>query len=65
MTKRLIDIDDDLLVRAKEATGARTISETVRRALEGVVTAADPTAFDRLVDALSDIEFGDRDDAWR
>ena len=65
MTKRLIDIDDDLLVRAKEATGARTISETVRRALEGVVTAADPTAFDRMVDALSDIEFDDRDDAWR
>ena len=65
MTKRLIEIDDELLAQAKEAVGARTISETVRRALEGAVTAADPSRFDRLVDALSGIEFGNRDDAWR
>lgn len=65
MTKRLIEIDDDLLERARSATGAHTITDTVRRALEGVVAAGDPDRFDRLVDALVGVEFGERDDAWR
>jgi Arc/MetJ family transcription regulator len=65
VTKRLIEIDDDLLERARSATGSRTISDTVRRALEGVVAAGDPDRFDRLVGALAEIEFGERDSAWR
>jgi Arc/MetJ family transcription regulator len=34
MTKRLVDIDDDLLVQAKEFLGSGTIKETVNRALD-------------------------------
>ncbi len=34
MTKRLVDIDDDLLAQAKEFIGSRTIKETVNRALD-------------------------------
>ena len=34
MTKRLVDIDDELLERTKEFLGARTIKETVNGALD-------------------------------
>lgn len=37
VTKRLIDIDDELLLRAQETLGAATYKETVRAALERVV----------------------------
>lgn len=37
MTKRLIDIDDELLAAAQEATGEQTLKGTVRHALEEVV----------------------------
>ena len=37
VTKRLVDIDDDLLARAKEYLDARTIKETVNRALDECV----------------------------
>ncbi len=37
MTKRLIDIDDDLLEQAREITGAATMKETVNRALQEVI----------------------------
>lgn len=37
MTKRLVDIDDDLLDAAKAAAGERTIKATVHRALELLV----------------------------
>lgn len=33
VTKRLVEIDDDLLARAKEAAGAETIKATVETAL--------------------------------
>ena len=39
VTKRLIDIDDDLLARARAALGAATMKETVNRALTEVVKA--------------------------
>lgn len=38
MTKRLIDVDDELLAAAQRATGERTLKGTVREALEQVVT---------------------------
>jgi Arc/MetJ family transcription regulator len=37
MTKRLVDIDDDLLAKARRATGAPTIKATVEIALREVV----------------------------
>lgn len=37
MTKRLVDIDDDLLAEAREILGADTIKETVNSALSEVI----------------------------
>jgi Arc/MetJ family transcription regulator len=37
VTKRLVDIDDDLLARAKEILDADTIKETVNQSLAEVV----------------------------
>ncbi|MGQ0573184.1 MAG: type II toxin-antitoxin system VapB family antitoxin [Pseudonocardia sp.] len=37
MTKRLVDIDDDLLSAAQRTSGATTIKQTVHRALELLV----------------------------
>ncbi len=37
VTKRLIDIDDDLLERARPATGATTMKDTVNAALRHIV----------------------------
>ena len=39
MSKRLIDIDDELLREASAVLGARTMKEAVNRALESVVVA--------------------------
>ena len=40
MSKRLVDIDDDLLVEATAILGASTMKEAVNRSLETVVLAA-------------------------
>ena len=40
MTKRLVDIDDGVLERARAASGAHTIKETVDLALRSVVDDA-------------------------
>jgi Arc/MetJ family transcription regulator len=37
MAKRLVDIDDDLLERARAVAGTRTIKETVSTALQRLV----------------------------
>ena len=37
MTKRLIDIDDDLLAQARELTDAPTMKETINTALQELV----------------------------
>ncbi|MDE0120800.1 MAG: type II toxin-antitoxin system VapB family antitoxin [bacterium] len=39
MTKRLIDIDDDLLDQARTLTGAKTMRETVNTSLREVINA--------------------------
>jgi Arc/MetJ family transcription regulator len=68
MTKRLVDIDDDLLERAQEVLGSRTIKETVNRALDETVRLE---LRRRLIDRLSRMEGLDLDDpevmkgAWR
>ncbi len=40
MSKRLVDIDDDLLKEASAILGATTMKEAVNRSLESVVVAA-------------------------
>ena len=40
MTKRLVDIDDDLLEEASAVLGASTMEDAVNRSLESVVLAA-------------------------
>lgn len=40
MSKRLVDIDDELLEEAAGVLGAATMKETVNRSLEEVVLAA-------------------------
>ncbi len=40
MSKRLVDIDDELLDEAADVLGAATMKETVNRSLEEVVLAA-------------------------
>jgi Arc/MetJ family transcription regulator len=40
MSKRLVDIDDELLDEATGVLGAKTLKETVNRSLEEVVLAA-------------------------
>ncbi|MFV0316459.1 MAG: type II toxin-antitoxin system VapB family antitoxin [Microthrixaceae bacterium] len=59
MSKRLVDIDDDLLGQATELLGASTMKETVNRSLEEVVLAAHRR---RHVDRLSSLRNLDLDD---
>jgi Arc/MetJ family transcription regulator len=40
VTKRLVDVDDELLEEATEVLGAGTMKETVNRSLEEVVRSA-------------------------
>ena len=40
MSKRLVDIEDELLRKASDALGATTMKETVNRSLAEVVAAA-------------------------
>ncbi len=37
MTKRLVDIDDDLLARARASAGTKTVKATVQAGLERLV----------------------------
>lgn len=72
MTKRLIDIDDELLLAAQATLGAGTFKETVRAALEQVISSrgrtGTPTSslladFATATRDLSDPEVMDA--AWR
>jgi Arc/MetJ family transcription regulator len=68
MTKRLIDLDDDLLAAAQRELGTTGVSDTVRRALQH---AAALSARSRQVAWLQEggmEEMSDahrRDDVWR
>jgi Arc/MetJ family transcription regulator len=66
VTKRLVEIDDDVLAAARVALGTATIKETVQRALQDAAATSLRRAFlERAVaDGLADL----RDpavDAWR
>lgn len=68
MSKRLVDIDDELLDEATKILGASTMKEAVNRSLEEVVLAASRR---RHVDRLRNMRNLDLDDpavmagAWR
>jgi Arc/MetJ family transcription regulator len=68
MTKRLIDLDDDLLARAQRELNTTGVSETVRAALRQAASAA---ARARQVTWLREggletmAEPGERADVWR
>lgn len=68
MSKRLVDIDDELLAEATKILGASTMKEAVNRSLEEVVRAASRR---RHVDRLRNMRNLDLDDpavmagAWR
>ncbi|MEX1126621.1 MAG: type II toxin-antitoxin system VapB family antitoxin [Acidimicrobiia bacterium] len=68
MTKRLIEIDDDLLSKASDLLGTRTMKDTVNHALADVVrTATRRRHSDRLA-TMNGLDL-DREDvmakAWR
>lgn len=68
MTKRLVDIDDDLLAEAKQLLGTPTNKETVNSALREAVAVMHRRAFlERMIDeGLPDL--GDPEvmaGAWR
>ena len=68
MRRTIVDIDDDLLVQAREILGARTIKEAVNRSLAEVVRmAAARRDLERLAGELGE-RLGDEElmrGAWR
>ena len=62
MTKRLFDIDDDLLERARLALGTESMTETVREALRRVTESDPGEAYVALLASLEPVE---RSAAWR
>ena len=68
MTKRLVDIDDDLLERVREMTGAATMKEAVNGALQHVVDFDLRLRHVRRLLTLEGIDLADEqvmNDAWR
>jgi Arc/MetJ family transcription regulator len=72
MTKRLIDVDDELLEAARRVLGTGTIKDTVNTALRASVEAAerrqrvDAAALERFAEASRDLLDDDvMADAWR
>lgn len=53
MTKRLIEIEDALLERARQSLGTKGIRDTVVAALERVVTEESPEEREALIARLS------------
>ena len=68
MTKKLVDIDEDILAQATQILGAATMKDSVNRALTEVVLLAERRAH---ADRLAGMEGLDLDDddimagAWR
>ena len=68
MSKRLVDIDDDLLDEATAVLGASTMKETVNRSLQEVVLAARRRRHADRLSAMRDLDLGDPEvmaGAWR
>lgn len=72
MTKRLIDVEDDVLEAARHVLGTSTIKDTVNSALRASVQAAerrqhvDAASLKRFAEASRDLRDDDvMADAWR
>lgn len=63
MTKRLVDIDDDVLGAARAELGTTTLKETVNQALQQVA-AGRAEQVDAALDLLAGSDLSDRGDAW-
>ena len=67
MTKRLIDVDDELLETARRVLATVTLKDTVSAAMTEAVRARRErvkTALDVLAELAKDGGLGDRDAAW-
>ena len=67
MTKRLVDIDDELLEITRQVLGTETLKDTVNAAMEAAVQARRTsvrTALDVLAELAGDGRLSDRDAAW-
>jgi len=69
MTKRLVDIDDEVLEAARTALGTRGIKDTVHAALAGAAAGSDEhlAAIRQAFDAIASVPLtdADRESAWR
>ena len=68
MSKRLVDIDDELLEAAKALLGAATMKEAVNRSLEAVVLADRRRRHADRLEAMRGLELDDPNvmsGAWR
>jgi Arc/MetJ family transcription regulator len=68
VSKRLVDIDDDLLEEATAILGATTMKETVNRSLETVVLAARRRRHADRLEEMRDLDLADPTvmaGAWR
>lgn len=68
MTKRLVEIDDDLLEEATALLGASTMKETVNRSLEAVVLSARRRRHADRLEAMRDLDLAKprvMSGAWR
>ncbi|HEY1733424.1 MAG TPA: hypothetical protein VGG23_03170 [Acidimicrobiales bacterium] len=64
MTKRLVDIDDEVLSVAKGRLGTATIKDTVNEALR-LATVDRDAEIERALATLAGTAIADRADAWR
>jgi len=64
VTKRLVEIDDDILAAARAALGTPTIRATVEEALR-MASGSKNDRLSRHLDALASHQFADRGEAWR
>ena len=67
MTKRLIDVDDELLATARQVLGTKTLKDTVNAAMAESVRARRErvrTALDVLAELANDGGLDDRETAW-
>ena len=68
MTKRLVDIDDDLLAEARVLTGAATMKEAVNAALQQVIDIELRRRHLRRLESGEGTDLADDEvmrDAWR
>jgi Arc/MetJ family transcription regulator len=68
MSKRLVDIDDDLLAEATRVLGASTMKETVNGALAELVAAERRRRHADRLEAMDGLDLDDPDvmaGAWR